>query len=56
MWWNALHPGPQKFLLELFDEVVTNYDLNGIQGDDRLPAMPSEGGYDDFTVSLLQSE
>ena len=40
MWWNALHPGPQKFLLELIEEVVTRYDIDGIQGDDRLPAMP----------------
>ena len=56
MWWNALHPGPQKFLLELIEEVVTNYDIDGIQGDDRLPAMPSEGGYDDYTLSLFQSE
>lgn len=49
MWWNALHPGPQKFLLELITEVAINYDIDGIQGDDRLPAMPSEGGYDLFT-------
>ena len=56
MWWNALHPGPQKFLLELIEEVVTRYDIDGIQGDDRLPAMPSEGGYDDYTISLFKSK
>ena len=56
MWWNALHPGPQKFLLELIEEVVTKYDVDGIQGDDRLPAMPSEGGYDPYTLSLFQKE
>ena len=56
MWWNALHPGPQNFLLELIEEVVSEYDIDGIQGDDRLPAMPSEGGYDDYTVSLYQNQ
>ena len=56
MWWNALHPGPQNFLLELIEEVVTKYDVDGIQGDDRLPAMPSEGGYDSYTVSLFKNQ
>ncbi len=52
LWWNAINPEPQKFLLDLIKEVVVNYDIDGIQGDDRLPAMPSEGGYDDFTKKL----
>ena len=56
MWWNALHPGPQKFLTELIEEVVTQYDVDGIQGDDRLPAMPSEGGYDDYSSWLYQNQ
>jgi len=42
--------------LELIEEVVSEYDIDGIQGDDRLPAMPSEGGYDDYTVSLYQNQ
>jgi uncharacterized lipoprotein YddW (UPF0748 family) len=50
-WWNALHPGPQQFLKELVEEIVTRYDIDGIQGDDRLPAMPSEGGYEVATVA-----
>lgn len=49
-WWNALHPGPQQFLNELVEEIVSRYDIDGIQGDDRLPAMPSEGGYEIATV------
>lgn len=49
-WWNALHPGPQQFLMELVEEIVMRYDIDGIQGDDRLPAMPSEGGYESNTV------
>ncbi|HRI48104.1 MAG TPA: family 10 glycosylhydrolase [Ignavibacteriaceae bacterium] len=53
-WMNAFHPEAQNFMLSLIEEVVTNYNVDGIQGDDRLPAMPSEGGYDDFTVSLYK--
>lgn len=53
-WWNALHPGPQQFLASLILEVVRNYDIDGIQGDDRLPAMPAEGGYDTYTRKLYQ--
>lgn len=53
-WMNAFHPEVQSFLLSLIMEVVKNYEVDGIQGDDRLPAMPSEGGYDDYTVKLYK--
>lgn len=49
-WMNALDPQVQEFLLSLVLEVVKNYDVDGIQGDDRLPALPCEGGYDEGTV------
>jgi uncharacterized lipoprotein YddW (UPF0748 family) len=55
-WWNALHPGPQQLLQSLILEVVKNYKIDGIQGDDRLPAMPAEGGYDTYTRTLYQNE
>lgn len=55
-WMNAIHPGPQEFMMSLIMEVVRKYDVDGIQGDDRLPAMPSAGGYDEYTVSLYKSE
>jgi len=56
-WLNGLHPEVQQFMIDLFKEVVTNYPgLAGVQGDDRLPAMPSTGGYDPYTTSLYQSE
>jgi len=55
-WMNAIHPEVQQFITELVLEVVKNYDIDGIQGDDRLPAMPSEGGYSDFTRSLFAQE
>ncbi len=53
-WMNAFHPEVQDFVKSLVREVVENYDVDGIQGDDRLPALPSNGGYDDFTVGLYK--
>jgi uncharacterized lipoprotein YddW (UPF0748 family) len=50
-WMNALDPEVQEFLLSLVLEVVKNYEVCGIQGDDRMPALPSEGGYDPKTVA-----
>ena len=55
-WMNAFDPEVQDFLLSLITEVIQNYDIDGIQGDDRLPANPSTAGYDQLTVSLYQKE
>jgi uncharacterized lipoprotein YddW (UPF0748 family) len=55
-WMNGFHPEVQNFLLSLIMEVVRNYDVDGIQGDDRLPALPSEAGYDDYTINLYKSQ
>ena len=55
-WLNGINPEVQQFMVDLFKEVVTKYDLEGVQGDDRLPAMPSVGGYDAYTTSLYKSE
>lgn len=55
-WLNALDPQVQEFLLNLVLEVANNYDVDGIQGDDRLPALPCEGGYDQGTVSRYRQE
>jgi uncharacterized lipoprotein YddW (UPF0748 family) len=55
-WWNALHPGPKRLMRELVLEVVKRYDIDGVQGDDRLPAMPAEGGFDVYTAALYKSE
>ncbi len=55
-WMNALHPEVQDFIKSLILEVIQNYEIDGIQGDDRLPALPSNGGYDDFSVSLYKKE
>lgn len=53
-WMNGFNPEVQDFILSIIMEVVQNYNVDGIQGDDRLPAMPSEAGYDDYTVNLYK--
>ncbi|MBD2514072.1 family 10 glycosylhydrolase [Nostoc sp. FACHB-973] len=55
-WLNALDTQVQEFLLNLVLEVVKNYDVDGIQGDDRLPAFPCEGGYDQLTLTRYRQE
>lgn len=55
-WLNALDPEVQEFLLNLVLEVVKNYDVDGIQGDDRLPAFPCEGGYDGVTLTRYRQQ
>lgn len=55
-WLNGIHPEVQQYMIDLFKEVVTKYDVDGVQGDDRLPAMPSTGGYDAYTTNLYQME
>jgi uncharacterized lipoprotein YddW (UPF0748 family) len=44
-WLNAFNSQVQNFILDLLLEVVKNYEVDGIQGDDRLPAFPGEGVY-----------
>ena len=55
-WLNAFDPQVQNFMISLFKEVTTNYNVDGVQGDDRLPAVPSESGYDTYTTSLYLAE
>ncbi|WP_026735420.1 glycoside hydrolase family 10 protein [Fischerella sp. PCC 9605] len=55
-WLNSLDPEVQNFMLNLILEVVQNYEIAGIQGDDRLPALPSEGGYDQGTVERYRQQ
>ena len=55
-WLNGIHPEVQQFIIDLFKEVVTKYEVDGVQGDDRLPAMPSNGGYDAYTTALYRNE
>ncbi|MFQ4146111.1 glycoside hydrolase family 10 protein [Chlorogloeopsis sp. ULAP02] len=55
-WLNSLNPEVQNFMLNLILEVVQNYDVDGIQGDDRLPALPCEGGYDRTTMERYRQQ
>ncbi len=55
VWLNPLHPEVQQFITDLIVEVVSNYDLDGIQMDDHF-GYPSEFGYDELTVKLYQQE
>jgi uncharacterized lipoprotein YddW (UPF0748 family) len=41
-WMNALNSDVQKFMIDLILEVASKYDVDGIQGDDRLPAFPAK--------------
>lgn len=56
-WMNAFDPSVQNFMMSLLKEVVVKYpDLDGIQGDDRLPALPSECGYNAEVVAQYKKE
>jgi uncharacterized lipoprotein YddW (UPF0748 family) len=55
-WMNSLNPEVQQFMLELILEVVGQYDVDGIQGCDRLPALPVTAGYDTETKKRYQKQ
>ena len=55
-WMNPFHPEVQELITGIIMEVVRNYDVDGIQGDHRLPAFPSEGGYNKATKELFRDE
>jgi uncharacterized lipoprotein YddW (UPF0748 family) len=55
VWLNPLHPEVQTFMHNLIIEVVTKYDVAGIQLDDHF-GLPVELGYDDFTMKLYRQE
>ncbi|MEA5581333.1 glycoside hydrolase family 10 protein [Nodularia harveyana UHCC-0300] len=54
-WLNPLHPEVREFILALIVEVVSYYDVDGIQLDDHF-GMPVQLGYDAFTVDLYRQE
>jgi uncharacterized lipoprotein YddW (UPF0748 family) len=56
-YFNAYHPKVQKYIIKLIQEGIKKYpDVDGIQGDDRLPAMPKNSGYDAYTVAKFKAE
>ncbi len=53
-WMNAFEPAVQGLLLSLCVELARNYPgLAGVQGDDRLPAQPVEGGYHEAVLAAF---
>jgi uncharacterized lipoprotein YddW (UPF0748 family) len=55
VWLNPFKPEVKKFIIDLVVEVVRKYDVDGIQFDDHF-GLPSEFGYDKFTVNLYKNE
>ncbi len=55
VWLNPFKPEVQRFILNLVMELTTQYDIDGIQFDDHF-GLPTEFGYDDFTVQLYRQE
>ena len=55
VWLNPFHPEVQALIQSLVLELVTDYDVDGIQFDDHL-SLPREFGYDSYTMNLYQKE
>jgi uncharacterized lipoprotein YddW (UPF0748 family) len=55
VWLNPFHPEVQQFITELVVEIATQYNVDGIQFDDHM-SLPSEFGYDKYTVALYTKE
>lgn len=56
-YFNAYDPKIQNYIIELILEGIKLYpDVDGVQGDDRLPAMPKNSGYDKITIARYQAE
>lgn len=56
-WVDPFNPDVQRFYRRLITEVVEKYPtLDGIQGDDRLPALPINGGYNAEVTARYKKE
>jgi uncharacterized lipoprotein YddW (UPF0748 family) len=55
VWLNPFRPEVQQFIQDLVVEIVSKYDVDGIQFDDHF-GFPSEFGYDAFTLNMYQKE
>ena len=54
-WLNPMHPAVQGLLIEMVEEVISQYDVDGIQFDDHF-SLPVEYGYDPYTRALYKAE
>jgi uncharacterized lipoprotein YddW (UPF0748 family) len=52
---NPVRPDVRQLLVNLATEVVSKYNVDGIQFDDHF-GLPVEFGYDDYTIALYQKE
>lgn len=55
-YYNAYNPEVRDFMIDMVMEAVRNYNIDGIQGDDRMPAMPRNAGYDTTTIRLYKED
>ncbi|MEM8781155.1 MAG: family 10 glycosylhydrolase, partial [Cyanobacteria bacterium P01_G01_bin.49] len=55
VWLNPFNLEVQEFLGNLLTEIVSNYNIDGIQVDDHF-GIPFDFGYDEVTVKLYQQE
>ena len=56
-YFNAYDPKVQDYMIKIIQEGIKLYpEVDGVQGDDRLPAMPRNSGYDSYTVKRYQKE
>jgi uncharacterized lipoprotein YddW (UPF0748 family) len=55
-WMSPINPDVQNFINSLVEETLNNYDIDGVEFSDRIPAMPVEGGYDSVTVELYKAD
>jgi uncharacterized lipoprotein YddW (UPF0748 family) len=55
VWLNPFRPEVQQLLIDLVLEVVSLYDVDGVQFDDHF-SLPNAFGYDAFTRALYQRE
>ncbi|ARV62622.1 hypothetical protein BZZ01_31875 [Nostocales cyanobacterium HT-58-2] len=55
VWLNPFHPKVQQLISNLVLEIVTQYDVDGIQFDDHM-SLPHEFGYDKYTIGLYTQE
>lgn len=56
IWMNSLNKEVQEFMTALILEVIEKYEITGVQGCDRMPALPHLGGYDALTKAMYRSK
>ncbi|MEO0867116.1 MAG: glycoside hydrolase family 10 protein [Cyanobacteria bacterium J06642_11] len=55
VWLNPYKPEVQQFITNLLLELISRYDVDGVQFDDHF-VLPVEFGYDSYTRSLYRQE